>query len=154
MAVWKGSRPIGWLKSCTERVCIMNVRLVCVLCNLLNNLNCIDLLLVLLQISTRVCVLLDYIVFRSACDYYLEKRSWRRPRRRAELAAVHHVLPPPVGGDAPLYKILIHTPSPTDRPSISQRNSTNRRYKGFNILSHTHTAGEERCLADCSCRAC
>ena len=30
MAVWKGSRSIGWLKSCTERVCIMNVRLVCV----------------------------------------------------------------------------------------------------------------------------
>ena len=31
MAVWEGSRSIGWLKSCTERVCIMNVRLVCVL---------------------------------------------------------------------------------------------------------------------------
>ena len=71
-------------------------------CNLINKLNCIDLLLVLLQISTRVCVLLDYIVFRSACDYYLEKRSWRRPRRGAGVAAVHHVLPPPVRG-AHLY---------------------------------------------------
>ena len=29
MAVWKGKWSIGWLKSCTERVCIMNVRLVC-----------------------------------------------------------------------------------------------------------------------------
>ena len=29
MAVWKGRWSIGWLKSCTERVCIMNVRLVC-----------------------------------------------------------------------------------------------------------------------------
>ena len=29
MAVWKGGWSIGWLKSCTERVCIMNVRLVC-----------------------------------------------------------------------------------------------------------------------------
>ena len=65
---------------------------------LINKFDCTDLLLVLLQISTRVCVLLDYIVFRNACDYYLEKRSWRRPRRGAELAAVNHVLPPPVGG--------------------------------------------------------
>ena len=71
--------------------------------NLITNLNCTDLLLVLLQISTRVCVLLDYLVFRSACDdYYLEKGSWRRPRRGAGLAPVHHVLPPPVGG-ANLY---------------------------------------------------
>ena len=71
--------------------------------NLITNLNCTDLLLVLLQISTRVCVLLDYLVFRSACDdYYLEKGSWRRPRRGAGLAPVHHVLPPPVGG-AHLY---------------------------------------------------
>ena len=67
--------------------------------NLITNLNCTDLLLVLLQISTRVCVLLDYLVFRSACDdYYLEKGSWRRPRRGAGLAPVNHVLPPPVGG--------------------------------------------------------
>ena len=73
--------------------------------NLITNLNCTDLLLVLLQISTRVCVLLDYLVFRSACDdYYLEKGSWRRPRRGAGLAPVHHVLPPPVGG-AHLYNI-------------------------------------------------
>ena len=31
MAVWKGKWSIGWLTSCTERVCIMNIRLVCVL---------------------------------------------------------------------------------------------------------------------------
>ena len=30
MYVWKGRWSISWLKSCTERVCIMNVRLVCV----------------------------------------------------------------------------------------------------------------------------
>ena len=72
-------------------------------CNLITNLSCTDLLLALLQVSTRVCVLSDYLVFRSACDgYYLEKRSWRRPRRGAGLAPVHHVLPPPVGG-AHLY---------------------------------------------------
>ena len=77
--------------------------------NLITNLNCTDLLLVLLQISTRVCVLLDYLVFRSACDdYYLEKGSWRRPRRGAGLAPVHHVLPPPVGG-AHLYTLQDET---------------------------------------------
>ena len=74
-------------------------------CNLITNLSCTDLLLALLQVSTRVCVLSDYLVFRTACDgYYLEKRSWRRPRRGAGLAAVHHVLPPPVGG-AHLYSL-------------------------------------------------
>ena len=68
-------------------------------CNLTTNLSCTDLLLALLQVSTRVCVLSDYLVFRSACDgCYLEKRSWRRPRRGAGLAPVNHVLPPPVGG--------------------------------------------------------
>ena len=87
-------------------------------CNLINKLNCIDLLLVLLQISTRVCVLLDYIVFRSACDYYLEKQGWRRPRRGAGLAAVHHALPPPVGG-AHFYILKIHTP-PTLGVSLGQ----------------------------------
>ena len=72
--------------------------------NLITNLSCTDLLLILLQIFTRVSVLSDYLVFRSACDgYYLEKRSWRRPLRGAGLAPVHHVLPPPVGGGAPLY---------------------------------------------------
>ena len=30
MAVWKGRWSIGWLSSCTERVCIINFRLVCV----------------------------------------------------------------------------------------------------------------------------
>ena len=29
MSVWKGRWSISWLKSCTERVCIMNVRVVC-----------------------------------------------------------------------------------------------------------------------------
>ena len=77
-------------------------------CNLITNLSCTDLLLVLLQISTRVCVLSDYLVFRSVCDdYYPEKQSWRRPQRGAACAAVHHVLPPPVGG-AHLYTFLIY----------------------------------------------
>ena len=43
-------------------------------------------------------MLLDYIMFRDACDYYLKKLNWRRAQRGAELAAVNHVLPPPVGG--------------------------------------------------------
>ena len=93
-------------------------------CNLINKLNCIDLLLVLLQISTRVCVLLDYIVFRSACDYYLEKRSWRRPRRGAGLAAVHHVLPPPVGG-AHLYYSITALAAPVYQSACASR-SINR----------------------------
>ena len=29
MSVWKGRWSNGWLKSCTERVCIMNIRVVC-----------------------------------------------------------------------------------------------------------------------------
>ena len=67
--------------------------------NLITNLSYTDLLLALLQVSTRVCVLSDSLVFRTACDdYYLEKQSCRRPQRAAELVAVHHVLPPPVGG--------------------------------------------------------
>ena len=71
--------------------------------NLITNLSYTDLLLALLQVSTRVCVLSDSLVFRTACDdYYLEKQSCRRPQRAAELVAVHHVLPPPVGG-AHLY---------------------------------------------------
>ena len=84
---------------------------------LTNKFDCTDLLLVLLQISTRVCVLSDYIVFRSACDdYYLEKGSWRRPRRGAGLAPVHRVLPPPVGG-AHLY--TLYTPSPSVALSVA-----------------------------------
>ena len=72
--------------------------------NLITNLSYTDLLLALLQVSTRVCVLSDSLVFRTACDdYYLEKQSCRRPQRAAELVAVHHVLPPPVGG-AHLYR--------------------------------------------------
>ena len=71
--------------------------------NLITNLSYTDLLLALLQVSTRVCVLSDSLVFRTACDdYYLEKQSCRRPQRAAGLAAVHHVLPPPVGGGEPL----------------------------------------------------
>ena len=71
--------------------------------NLITNLSYTDLLLALLQVSTRVCVLSDSLVFRTACDdYYLEKQSCRRPQRAAGLAAVNHVLPPPVGG-AHLY---------------------------------------------------
>ena len=67
--------------------------------NLITNLSYTDLLLALLQVSTRVCVLSDSLVFRTACDdYYLEKQSCRRPQRAAGLAAVNHVLPPPVGG--------------------------------------------------------
>ena len=81
-------------------------------CNLITNLSCTDLLLILLQIFTRVSVLSDYLVFRSACDgYYLEKRSCRRPQREAGLAAVHHVLPPPVGG-AHLYYTLLQNTAP------------------------------------------
>ena len=81
--------------------------------NLITNLSCTDLLLALLQVSTRVCVLSDSLVFRTACDgYYLEKRSCRRPQRAAGLAAVHHVLPPPVGGGAHLYiKLSTHPTS-------------------------------------------
>ena len=75
--------------------------------NLITNLSYTDLLLALLQVSTRVCVLSDSLVFRTACDgYYLEKRSCRRPQRAAGLAAVSHVLPPPVGG-AHLYNTSI-----------------------------------------------
>ena len=89
--------------------------------NLITNLNCTDLLLVLLQISTRVCVLLDYLVFRSACDdYYLEKGSWRRPRRGAGLAPVRHVLPPPVGG-AHLYRTQYAQDKKEDRGLLRRR---------------------------------
>ena len=74
--------------------------------NLITNLSYTDLLLALLQVSTRVCVLSDSLVFRTACDdYYLEKQSCRRPQRAAGLTPVHHVLPPPVGG-ANLHIIL------------------------------------------------
>ena len=56
--------------------------------NLITNLSYTDLLLALLQVSTRVCVLSDSLVFRTACDdYYLEKQSCRRPQRAAELVA-------------------------------------------------------------------
>ena len=79
-------------------------------CNLINKLNCIDLLLVLLQISARVCVLLDYIVFRTLL---LEKLSLRRPQRGTGLPAVGHVLPPPVGG-AHFYIVSI-LPRPIQR---------------------------------------
>ena len=78
-------------------------------CNLITNLSCTDLLLALLKVSTRVYVLSDYPVFRTACiSCYLEKTSWRRPQRRAGLAPVNHVLPPPVGG-AHFYTVHYNT---------------------------------------------
>ena len=79
--------------------------------NLTTNLSCSDLLLALLQTSTRVCVLSDSLAFRIACDgYYLGKRSCRRPQRGAGLAAVHHVLPPPVGGAHLYIELVSQTP--------------------------------------------